>query len=112
MSGEVDRRSVVSPSQARELLTTVTYVGRSRGPMLAAMFACMYFGGLRPAEAAGLRQKDCRLPERGLGAADPGEDQATERQRLHRLWAGACHSGSTRACTHRKRPRKRDMAWT
>ncbi|SEN62201.1 hypothetical protein SAMN05660976_07931 [Nonomuraea pusilla] len=45
----------------------VTYVGRSRGPVLAAMFACMYFGGLRPAEAAGLRQKDCHLPEQGWG---------------------------------------------
>jgi integrase len=33
--------------------------------MLAAMFACMYFGGLRPAEAAGLREKDCHLPESG-----------------------------------------------
>ncbi|MFB4276922.1 tyrosine-type recombinase/integrase [Nonomuraea sp. MTCD27] len=67
VSGEIDRRSVVSPRQARELLTAVTYVGRSRGPMLAAMFACMYFGGLRPAEAAGLRQKDCRRPEKGWG---------------------------------------------
>ncbi|WP_170223545.1 tyrosine-type recombinase/integrase [Nonomuraea turkmeniaca] len=67
VSGEIDRRSVVSPRQARELLTAVTYVGRSRGPMLAAMFACMYFGGLRPAEAAGLRQKDCQLPEKGWG---------------------------------------------
>ncbi|MFF0864120.1 tyrosine-type recombinase/integrase [Nonomuraea sp. NPDC003560] len=67
VSGEVDRRSVVNPRQARELLTAVTYVGRSRGPMLAAMFACMYFGGLRPAEAAGLRQKDCHLPAKGWG---------------------------------------------
>ncbi|PRX45840.1 hypothetical protein B0I32_1463 [Nonomuraea fuscirosea] len=35
--------------------------------MLAAMFACMYFGGLRPAEAAGLREKDCHLPASGWG---------------------------------------------
>ncbi|MFD8531552.1 tyrosine-type recombinase/integrase [Streptosporangium canum] len=66
-SGEIDRRSVVNPAQARELLTAVTYVGRSRGLMLAAMFACMYFGGLRPAEAAGLRKKDCHLPATGWG---------------------------------------------
>ncbi|WP_344979226.1 tyrosine-type recombinase/integrase [Streptosporangium fragile] len=66
-TGEVDRRSVVNPAQARELLTAVTYVGRSRGPMLAAMFACMYFGGLRPAEAAGLSRKDCHLPSTGWG---------------------------------------------
>lgn len=27
----------------------------------------MYFGGLRPAEAAGLREKDCHLPVSGWG---------------------------------------------
>ncbi|MFB4284448.1 tyrosine-type recombinase/integrase [Nonomuraea sp. MTCD27] len=67
VNGEVDRRSVVNPHQARELLVAVTYVGKSRGPMMAAMFACMYFGGLRPGEAAGLRKKDCYLPEKGWG---------------------------------------------
>ncbi|MFD1940064.1 tyrosine-type recombinase/integrase [Nonomuraea mangrovi] len=66
-NGEIDRRCVVNPKQARALLTAVTYVGRTRGPMLAALFACMYFGGLRPAEAAGLRDKDCYLPEKGWG---------------------------------------------
>jgi integrase len=63
----VDRRVVVNPRQARELLTAVTYVGRTRGPMLAGMFACMYFAGLRPSEAAGLRVRDCVLPEKGWG---------------------------------------------
>ncbi|MET8145365.1 tyrosine-type recombinase/integrase [Sphaerisporangium sp. NPDC005288] len=67
ISGEVDRRVVVNPAQARELLVAVTYVGRSRGAMLAGMFACMYFAGLRPAEAAGLRAKDCHLPATGWG---------------------------------------------
>ncbi|WP_405140646.1 tyrosine-type recombinase/integrase [Sphaerisporangium sp. NBC_01403] len=67
VSGEVDRRVVVNPAQARELLVAVTYVGRTRGAMLAGMFACMYFAGLRPAEAAGLREKDCHLPETGWG---------------------------------------------
>ncbi|GAA3825886.1 hypothetical protein GCM10022226_53300 [Sphaerisporangium flaviroseum] len=67
VSGEVDRRVVVNPAQARELLVAVTYVGRSRGAMLAGMFACMYFAGLRPAEAAGLREKDCHLPATGWG---------------------------------------------
>ncbi|MFI6455861.1 tyrosine-type recombinase/integrase [Streptosporangium amethystogenes] len=58
---------MVNPAQARELLIAVTYVGRSRGPMLAALFACMYFGGLRSGEAAGLRKKDCHLPVSGWG---------------------------------------------
>jgi integrase len=63
----VDPRVVANPAQIRELLKAVTYVGRTRGPMLAGMFACMYFAGLRPAEAAGLRKRDCHLPEDGWG---------------------------------------------
>lgn len=65
---EVDRRSVVNPVQARELLTAVTYVGRTRGAHLRAMFACMYYAGLRPAEALGLRASDCFLPGEGWGS--------------------------------------------
>ncbi len=59
---------VANPVQARELLTAVTYVGgwkRARGRRLMAMYACMYFAALRPAEAVGLRQRDCYLPETG-----------------------------------------------
>jgi len=66
----VDRRVVVNPRQTRELLTAVTYVGtyhRARGRRLAAMFACMYYAGLRPAEAVGLRESDCHLPDQGWG---------------------------------------------
>jgi len=38
----VDRRVVVNPRQARELLTAVTYVSRPwRGRHLRAFFACM-----------------------------------------------------------------------
>ncbi|WP_306291646.1 hypothetical protein [Microbispora sp. GKU 823] len=45
-NGEIDRPVVVNPAQARELLVALTYCGRKRGPMLVAMFACMYFGDL------------------------------------------------------------------
>jgi integrase len=65
---EVDRRAVVNPRQAEELLTAVTYCGRTRGVQMRAMFACMYYGGLRPAEALGLREADCYLPEDGWGS--------------------------------------------
>jgi integrase len=61
----VDRRVVASPQQARELLAAVTYVGRrdgDRGERLRGLFACMYFGALRPGEAQGLREADCHLP--------------------------------------------------
>jgi len=55
----VDRRTLVNTRQGRELVTAVSYVGRSRGPMMRALFACMYYGALRPEETAGLRDTDC-----------------------------------------------------
>ncbi|MEU8364374.1 site-specific integrase [Nonomuraea sp. NPDC048882] len=66
----VDRRCVVNPAQARELLVSLSYVGswrRGRGRRLVAFFATLYFAGLRPAEATGLRKTDCVLPEEGWG---------------------------------------------
>ncbi len=61
--GVVDRRVVVAPDQARELLAAVSYVGRrGRGDRLRAFYACMYFAALRPSEALGLRESDCWLP--------------------------------------------------
>jgi integrase len=68
----VDRSVVANPAQARQLLAAVTYVGRlsGRGKRLRAMYACMYYGGLRPSEATGLRRQDCELPDL---CACPGE---------------------------------------
>ncbi|TKK86449.1 site-specific integrase [Herbidospora galbida] len=66
----IDRRRVVNPSQARELLTGLSYVGswhRARGRRLVAFFATLYYAGMRPAEVVGLRQTDCLLPEQGWG---------------------------------------------
>lgn len=71
LTKEVDRRVVVNPRQATELLGAVSYVGgyrRARGRRLVALFACMYFGGLRPAEAVALRRPDCALPDTGWGS--------------------------------------------
>ena len=61
----VDRRVVVNPRQARDLLTALSYVGswhRGRGRRLVAFFATLYFAGVRPAEAVGLREAHCSLP--------------------------------------------------
>lgn len=58
----VDRRTLVNTRQGRELVTAVSYVGRSRGPMMHGLFACMYYGALRPEETAGLRDEDCDFP--------------------------------------------------
>lgn len=76
VSNEVDRRVVVNPRQARELLTALTYVGgpRNRGARMRAMFACMYFAALRPAEAVNLRERNCHLPVR---CADCSADLTT-----------------------------------
>jgi integrase len=59
----VDRRVVVNPEQARSLLDAV----RARDPAVEGFFACMYYAGLRPAEARNLRLTDCTLPESGWG---------------------------------------------
>jgi integrase len=70
VADKVDRRVVANPRQARELLTALSYIGgrdRDRGRRLVAMFACMYYGALRPAEAVNLRKADCELPVTGWG---------------------------------------------
>ena len=67
---KVDRRVVCNPRQARELLIALSYVGgldRNRGRRLVAMFACMYYAALRPAEAVNLRRADCEFPAAGWG---------------------------------------------
>lgn len=72
LSSEVDPRVVVNPRQALSLLHAVSYVGgyrRARGRRLVGFFACMYFAGLRPAEAIGLAEPDLTLPEQGWGVA-------------------------------------------
>ncbi|MEU1538013.1 site-specific integrase [Actinacidiphila glaucinigra] len=72
VSSEVDPRVVANPHQARSLLCAVSYVGgyrRARGRRLVGLFAAMYFGGLRPAEAVGLAETDLSLPVNGWGAA-------------------------------------------
>jgi integrase len=67
---KVDRRVLVNAVQGTQLLTAVSYVGsvhRNRGRRLVAFFAVMLYAALRPAEAVGLREQDCHLPETGWG---------------------------------------------
>lgn len=73
-AGAIDPRVVVNPAQARQLLASVTYVvaptrsdHRDRGRRLHAFFCCLYYAGLRPSEAMGLRRNDCVLPAEGWG---------------------------------------------
>ncbi|MFD3538756.1 tyrosine-type recombinase/integrase [Streptomyces sp. NPDC058662] len=67
---QVDPRVLVNAVQGRELLTAVSYVGsvhRNRGRRLVAFFGCQLYAAMRPAEAVGLREQDCFLPETGWG---------------------------------------------
>ncbi|MFK0167507.1 tyrosine-type recombinase/integrase [Streptomyces sp. NPDC090306] len=77
---EVDRRVVVNPRQARELLTALTYVGgydRASGRRLRAFFGCLYYAAMRPGEALGLRLVDCTLPDTGWGRVELAETRPT-----------------------------------
>ncbi len=60
----IDRRIVVNPHQARALLAAV----RKRDPALEGFFACLYYAGLRPAEARNVRFDDFVLPPDGWGS--------------------------------------------
>jgi integrase len=95
----VDRRVVVNPAQARELLTAVSYVGSrgQRGQRLVAFFACMYFAALRPAEALGLRERDCDLPDRGWGRLT----LARSRPSAGRRWTDSGDAHDDRGLKHR-----------
>lgn len=62
----IDKRVVVNPQQARQLLDAVR-AQRPSGPRLVAYFAVMYYSGLRPGEAVNLRKQDLTLPEHGWG---------------------------------------------
>jgi integrase len=64
-SGQVDRRVVVNPVQARVLLNAVGTARRS-GPRLVAFFGLIYFSALRPEEAANVGKRNLALPESGL----------------------------------------------
>ncbi len=89
----VDRRVVVNPQQARELLRAV----RRNDPALEGFFACLYFAGLRPAEARNLRIQDCELPESGWGSLLlTGSHQVAGR-----AWTDTGESSEERSLKHR-----------
>ncbi|WP_405087141.1 tyrosine-type recombinase/integrase [Microbispora sp. NBC_01389] len=96
-AGAVDPRTVVNPAQARALLDAVTQVGRTRGPRMMAMFACMYYAALRPEEASGLRRQNCDLPAEGWGliTLEKARPQANKR------WTNSGETHDERGLKHR-----------
>ena len=103
VSEVVDRRVVVNPRQARELLTAVTYVGQqrrgphARGQRLMALYACMYFAALRPGEAVALRRQDCYLPATGWGRLTLEKS----RPEVNRRWTDTASAHDERGLKHR-----------
>jgi integrase len=91
----VDRRVVVNPAQARALLETVW----EQDPALAAFFACLYYAGLRPAEARNLRVDDCTLPDTGWGRLLLTSSHQTSGS----AWTDEATSGEDRGLKHRGR---------
>jgi integrase len=69
----VDRRRVANPAQMRALLEAIRSTGKTQGPRLVALYGCMYYGMLRPSEAASLMLTECTLPERGWGLLEFSE---------------------------------------
>ena len=62
----VDRRVVANPEQVTALLRATESLGK-RAERFTAFFACLYYAGTRPSEAADLREADCFLPVEGWG---------------------------------------------
>jgi integrase len=94
----VDRRVVINPQQAGELLTAVTYVGRpDRGWHFRGFFAVLYYAGVRPAEAQALRLTDCDLPAEGWGHLT----LARSRPETNRRWTDTGTAHEERGLKHR-----------
>jgi integrase len=92
-SEAVDSRVVVNPDQARALLTAVEEIY----PSLKAFFACLYYAGLRPAEARHLRAADLVLPEHGWGKLT----LSGSTQSAGAAWTDAGTTNEDRALKHR-----------
>ena len=76
---------VANPVQVRTLLEAVREQQRN-GPRMVAFYACLYFAGLRPEEAAALSKRHLALPTSGWGefhldGADAARGQGLDGQR-------------------------------
>jgi integrase len=97
-SQTVDPRVVVNQVQAHNLLVAVTYIGqRGRGRHLSAMFACMYYAAMRPAEAINVKKNDCHLPDTGWGTVT----LAKSRPEVNTRWSDTGQTHEERQLKHR-----------
>ena len=62
-----------------------------------ALYGCMYFAALRPAEAVALRQQNCRLPDTGWGLLTLEKS----RPEVTRRWTDTASAHEERGLKHR-----------
>ena len=96
VAASVDRRVVVSPAQARNLLAAIRGLS-DRGAHLEAFYACLYYAALRPSEAVMLRETDLHLPAKGWGRID----LAASASRAGRSWTDHGTARQERGLKHR-----------
>lgn len=99
----VDRRVVVNPTQARDLLKAV----RRIYPSLEAFFACIYYAGMRPAEVRHLTTKGLHLPDNATSWGTLTLEGST--QTSGRAWTDTGLPNEDRALKHRARRATRDV---
>lgn len=97
----LDTRVVANPAQARALLKAA----KDAEPCLHAYFACLYYAGLRPAEARNLKVQDCTLPEVGWGELVVVEGY----QESGAAWTDSGERGEERGLKHRDRKETRPV---
>lgn len=100
-TGVVDPRVVVNVTQARALLDAVSAID----PTLHAFFACLYYAGLRPAEARNLREGDLTLPDQGWGQLMLHKSF----QQSGSAWTDDGQSGEERELKHRSKDDSRPV---
>ncbi|KWX02766.1 Integrase family protein [Carbonactinospora thermoautotrophica] len=88
----VDPRTVPNPKQATALIEAAGEVQPS-GPSLKAFFGCIYFSGMRPGEAARLREDQLELPAEDQGTKWGRAYLEKSAPRVGRSWT---NNGKTR----------------
>lgn len=99
---------VANPAQVAALLEAVKSLG-NRADRVVAFFGCLYYAGMRPAEAADLRRGDCVLPGRCVGCGVDLVDAVTvqpgrscDHEKIEYGWSRVTLAGtSPRAGSHR-----------
>lgn len=66
VADRIDRRVVANTGQVESIIAKLPEVSPS-GARLMAFYSCLYYAGMRPSEAAWLREADCDLPSEGWG---------------------------------------------